>query len=255
MKIIAICTLCLIAVNLFGQNPARIEFETTEINSGDIVEGTYQMFKFPFTNTGDSALIIKTVKSSCGCLVPFHPKNPIMPGQTDTVKGLLSTKGRLGKFVKSLTVISNDKANPMLVLRIRGMVVPFQGKLLFRLYPGSDILERSYYGEPELKIKGIEKIIISIENSDAIDMNIKILKANEPTKKIYGAFFSSEAVLPKDNNEIYYQWGDQFKDEINLTPNNQIYLIILFNNLELIRYNKLSFEINGFPASICFDHW
>lgn len=59
-----------------------INFEQTEFNFGDIVEGEIIQNVVTFTNTGDEPLVISNAKGSCGCTVPNWPKEPIMPGET-----------------------------------------------------------------------------------------------------------------------------------------------------------------------------
>ncbi|MCG8573748.1 MAG: DUF1573 domain-containing protein [Flavobacteriales bacterium] len=77
-------------------------------------------FTFWFENDGDAPLIISQVKSSCGCLVPYWPHEPIMPGGREKIVGKYLTT-RVGPINKSLTVVANT-AEPRIVLRIKGNV-------------------------------------------------------------------------------------------------------------------------------------
>jgi hypothetical protein len=61
-----------------------------------------------FTNTGNAPIILTSVKSSCGCLVPvYYPKNPVPPNQSDSIVVKYDTK-RPGLFYKTITVTTNE---------------------------------------------------------------------------------------------------------------------------------------------------
>lgn len=76
---------------------------------------------FTFTNTGNEPLILKNVKTSCGCTTPGYSKEPIQPGEEGFITAKYDTK-REGPFTKSLTVIFMD--NSQTNLTIKGTVKP-----------------------------------------------------------------------------------------------------------------------------------
>ncbi|HAQ65957.1 MAG TPA: hypothetical protein DCR43_08935 [Bacteroidales bacterium] len=76
---------------------------------------------FTFVNTGKEPLILSDVRSSCGCTVPKWPREPILPGQIDTIKVRYDTK-RLGIINKTITVMSNANNSPI-ILRIKGKII------------------------------------------------------------------------------------------------------------------------------------
>src|SRR5574344_133116 len=100
----------------------RIEFNDLVHNYGQIKKGGDGNCQFTFTNNGNEPLILSNVKASCGCTSPSWPKDPIMPGQSSTIKVHYDTN-RLGGFTKTVTVTSNAADNPRLVLKIKGNVV------------------------------------------------------------------------------------------------------------------------------------
>jgi len=101
----------------------EIKFEQLEVNYGKIASNAEGIRVFAFTNTGDKPLIISSVKSSCGCAVANWSKEPIMPQQSDVIKVKYDTK-RVGVFIKTFTVESNDAKQPTILLRIKGEVLP-----------------------------------------------------------------------------------------------------------------------------------
>ncbi len=63
---------------------------------------------FRFTNTGTTALIINNIEVSCGCTTPKGwPRDPIAPGEKSQLTVAFASAGKIGKQVKSVTVVSN----------------------------------------------------------------------------------------------------------------------------------------------------
>lgn len=100
---------------------AQIQFLSLIYDYGVVKRGGDGRGNFKYINTGTQPLIISSVKSSCGCLVPNWNRTPINPGDTGMISCKYDTK-RIGTINKSLTVISNSIQNPRQVLRIKGMI-------------------------------------------------------------------------------------------------------------------------------------
>lgn len=100
----------------------HIDFEKSEHNFGKMVVGEVVSYRFKFTNTGKSDLLITEVKASCGCTTPKYPKKPIQPGKSDYITVSFNSKGRKGYQSKQVVVVSN--AQPSVnTLRIKANVV------------------------------------------------------------------------------------------------------------------------------------
>ena len=79
---------------------------------------------FTVMNNGELPLVISRVVASCGCTTPEWTKEPIAPGKTGQIKVTYNPAGRPGKFVKTISVYSNGKADGGNdVLTIRGNVI------------------------------------------------------------------------------------------------------------------------------------
>jgi len=133
-RLVFILTAALFSTVLFAQGTAEnktapeITFDEALAVNGTPVWDYGTIYKngdgksyFAFTNNGKEPLILSNVKSSCGCTVPKWPRNPILPGQNDTIYVKYATN-RLGVINKSITVYSNAKNSPV-VLRIKGKVI------------------------------------------------------------------------------------------------------------------------------------
>lgn len=114
LSFIAVCFLTL------AVNAQEFKFETETINYGKIAQGSDGKRVFEFTNVGDAPLIIKDIKSTCGCTVPSKPEKPIMPGEKGQIEVSYDTM-RLGGFSKAVKVDSNAKRE-RLMLKIKGYI-------------------------------------------------------------------------------------------------------------------------------------
>jgi hypothetical protein len=109
--------------NSQGTGPS-IKFVETSHDFGNINEGIYAKYSFKFFNVGEKPLVIKSVNASCGCTAPSWPKNPLMPGDSNTIIVVFNSRGYGGNnFQKSITVTTNMEKDGVLVLFIRGHVI------------------------------------------------------------------------------------------------------------------------------------
>ncbi|MDN5212170.1 DUF1573 domain-containing protein [Fulvivirgaceae bacterium BMA12] len=120
-KILFFCTiLCFQLSELNAQ--ARFEFSETSHNFGEVLEGSEATHEFHFKNIGNTPLIIRHVRASCGCTTPYWTKDPIPPGKSGSITATYNSKNRPGNFNKSITITSNAD-EPNKVLSIKGQVI------------------------------------------------------------------------------------------------------------------------------------
>jgi len=99
---------------------SEISFEKLHHDYGEIFQTENGEYEFKFKNTGSEPLILTDVRSSCGCTVPEWPRNPILPGQSSSVKVKYNTN-IVGPINRQVTITSNAKNSPS-ILRISGQV-------------------------------------------------------------------------------------------------------------------------------------
>ena len=124
-KAIIIATILLAAtLQMSAQEAAapKIAFEETVFNFDTIMQNGNTEHVFRFANEGNAPLLVTSAFSSCGCVVPEWPKEPIAPKASGSVKVKYNTS-KTGHFTKVIIVKSNDTASPKTVLRINGIVV------------------------------------------------------------------------------------------------------------------------------------
>ncbi len=112
--------LALAAIAIEG---AVITFEATEVDFGDVAEGTKPIRTFKFTNTGTAPLVISSIKGQCGCttIADSWPKDAIAPGGTGEFQVSYDTEARVGHFDKKIIITSNATV-PVTEVRIKGNV-------------------------------------------------------------------------------------------------------------------------------------
>ncbi len=116
--ILSFIAVCFITLTVSAQ---EFKFETEVINYGKVALGSEGKRVFEFTNVGEAPLIIKDIKSTCGCTVPSKPEKPIMPGEKGKIEVSYDTK-RPGGFSKAITIYSNAKQERKM-LKIKGYIV------------------------------------------------------------------------------------------------------------------------------------
>lgn len=98
-------------------------FEPTSFDFGDMNQGDKKSHTFQLTNGGKTDLIIRRVRSSCGCTAVAPSKKVISPGETAPIEVTFDSRGKRGRQSKSITVITNDPKNPTATLRISSNIV------------------------------------------------------------------------------------------------------------------------------------
>ena len=84
---------------------------------------------FIVTHGGDAPLVIHQAVASCGCTVPEYTKEPVLPGQSGTIKVTYNGEGKFpGHFKKSITLRTNAKTEMMRVYVEGNMKAKEKGK-------------------------------------------------------------------------------------------------------------------------------
>ena len=104
-------------------NPPVVDFDARSFDFGDIKQGDKVNHTFMVKNTGKRELIIRDVKTSCGCTAVTPQKRNIAPGESVPLKVTFNSMGKRGRQNKSITVITNDPSNATSVLRIASNVL------------------------------------------------------------------------------------------------------------------------------------
>ena len=77
---------------------------------------------FLVKNEGKETLIIKRLRTTCGCTAALTTKERIAPGESGEIKVTFSSGYRQGRVTKYVYVESNDPDEPLLKLTVMGIV-------------------------------------------------------------------------------------------------------------------------------------
>lgn len=99
-------------------NAPVTKFSDISHDFGNMKQGEKKEHIFMLSNEGKSDLIIRNIRSSCGCTAVAPSKNVIAPGESAPVKVTFDSRGKRGRQSKSITVITNDPKSPTNVLRV-----------------------------------------------------------------------------------------------------------------------------------------
>lgn len=102
----------------------RMQFEQTTQELGTLLWHTPRTAVFKFTNKGTTDLIIKEVRTDCGCTDAEWTTTPIGPGSTGEIRATYDAE-MLGRFNKGLAVFTNLEDKPT-YLTLMGQVAMTQ---------------------------------------------------------------------------------------------------------------------------------
>lgn len=110
--------------NEIAQDPYKqplMLFDSLSHDFGTIIEGEMVVCYFDYGNSGESELIINSVDATCGCTTPDWSKEPLQPGEKESLKIIFDASGRSGQQRKVVTVRSNA-SNSIVQLTIKANV-------------------------------------------------------------------------------------------------------------------------------------
>ncbi|MAW21575.1 MAG: hypothetical protein CMD16_04180 [Flavobacteriales bacterium] len=105
----------------------KIKLESDVYDFLEITEGESVSTEFILENIGEAPLLIRSAKGSCGCTVPEWPTEPILAGESGTIKVTFNSTGKKGRQNKTVTLVTNAIPNTK-VLRIIGNILVLENK-------------------------------------------------------------------------------------------------------------------------------
>ena len=103
-------------------NAPKLSFSSKVFDFGTLKEGQSKTYDFILKNNGKSDLIIRKIKSSCGCAVVKPESKIIKPGESTILKTTFNSAGKNGRQRKKIIVTTNDPKNSSVNLNIIGLV-------------------------------------------------------------------------------------------------------------------------------------
>lgn len=121
LALLSVLFTCNVSNSIAAGQTASIEWEKTSVDMGDIPIKKPVKVEFVFKNPGMVPIIIRDVKSSCGCTVPEYPKQPVLSGQEGKIYVTYDAE-LSGYFSKTVTIYTNTEEE-VTQLYIKGTVV------------------------------------------------------------------------------------------------------------------------------------
>jgi len=99
---------------------SKVSVDEEEFNFGKMDLSEEGKHEFVFTNRGDHPLTLNPGSTSCRCTVSEIKDNDLAPGQSTKVLVTWRSKGRIGPFQQSLTIVTSDPLRPEVTLTTQG---------------------------------------------------------------------------------------------------------------------------------------
>jgi hypothetical protein len=105
-------------------NAPVFKVASTTVELGKIKGSTQNEVEFKFTNDGKSDLVIRHIRSTCGCTAVQQGNQNvgIKPGESSSIKAVFNSGSYVGKVTKAIYVYTNDPKNSEVVLMLNADV-------------------------------------------------------------------------------------------------------------------------------------
>jgi hypothetical protein len=103
--------------------PPKLAFAATTYDFGRIAQGTAVEHRFDFINDGGTELTIINLRASCDCQATLEGGADVAPRATGAVRGRFDSGAVYGPQRWTITVYSNDPAQPAVTLTVSGEVL------------------------------------------------------------------------------------------------------------------------------------
>ena len=102
------------------ENAPVFKVETTTVDLGKIKGATQNEVVFKFKNEGKNDLLIRFIRSTCGCTAVQQGNQGvgIKQGESSTIKAVFNSGSYSGKVTKAIYVYTNDPKNSEVVLML-----------------------------------------------------------------------------------------------------------------------------------------
>lgn len=117
-SVVLLSILVLSALWLWGEKTPRVNFKEDSRDFGKVDQGEVLTHVFDFSNDGEAPLVIKRVRTSCGCTAAIVSEKKIAPGKSGKIEVTLNTRGFEGRLNKYVFVETNDPKQPQVQLTV-----------------------------------------------------------------------------------------------------------------------------------------
>lgn len=223
-NLVTISILLLFSLGALAQS--SIKFEVQKHDFGSIKEdGGKVTYVFGFKNVGDKDLIVKNVKTPCGCTSPKWTTSAIPPGKGGYVEATFDPMHRPGVFNKVLTVVT-DGVPLTTYLTIVGEVLPRKRTIKdnFPMVRGNIRYQMPQVFMGKVRIGTVDTVHVRMYNEGFSP--IKLLRIETP-EHIKADIVTPE-ILPKSYGKFIVTYDPLMRAELGMVTDQ----IVLYSNDE-----------------------
>jgi hypothetical protein len=216
---------------------AKLTFDSTVVNFGKIVQGTYIFENIWFTNTGKEPLIISRASTGDGGSYAEWPKEPIAVGQRGAIRFRYDTQ-RIGVFNRTIYVTYNNNSAQ----------ITAKGEVIYKATTVA--VDRKIIDLGSIPYGTISEAKFTILNTGTEKMYLDFNTYNYKNQDIFGYSFSKQN---ETNRHYYNEYEVGEKAEITITFQNIYGDSGPFERNLKIRYNShdtLTFVVKGIYTGI-----
>jgi len=181
---------------LLAREGPTLKFQEETWDFGKVKEGDVKTHVFVFNNMGDAPLLIKRVRTSCGCAAALISDKNVEPGDKGELKITLNSRGYEGKITKYVYLESNDRSQPVKQLQISATIeVPPRPRIDLDRYsvdsglilegepiPAKAVIKNR--GERELRVTFSHRDATYSHNGKPVSSELRIAAGNEAEVEI-----------------------------------------------------------------------
>jgi hypothetical protein len=105
--------------------PKLVIREGLDFEYGRVTEGERPTHSLTILNAGTEALYIQNITVKCECSSTWLHKKNIPPGDSTTLDVMLRSDGMQGIVHKNLSIVSNDRSQPVVLVNFSAEVISF----------------------------------------------------------------------------------------------------------------------------------
>jgi hypothetical protein len=183
----------------FADKGPKIQFKELKWDFGNKKQGEVLTHTFSFKNAGDETLVIRRVRTSCGCAAAMLSKKELDPGEKGELQAKFNTQGYYGEQNKFIYVESNDPSESVTQLMISASIeVPPSPRIELDSYTtdlGLVLEGEDLETEFNISNKGELELTVTPFHKDAVFF-IKGRKISPPLKVAAGKTQQVEVRIP-----------------------------------------------------------
>lgn len=114
--------MAVVALGLVVRADAQLKFEKTAVELHPAISDETAVAHFKYENAGKKPVHIVSTQTSCGCTVASLKSNDVAPGDKGEITATFKIGDRVGMQHKTVTVITDDAAQPTTILSMKVLV-------------------------------------------------------------------------------------------------------------------------------------